>query len=105
MPLCWSVYSLTSLPFYPFIHKSNQIHTFTQTISQPLGKMKQGEHVFDVNAEPEPAPEDDDCPDFDADYEEGLGDCEEGSKEHKDGCEASSSGRARSYHDWFRFVS
>lgn len=55
--------------------------------------MKQGEHVFDVNAEPEP--EEDDCPDFDADYEEGLGDCEERDKEHKEGCEASSSGKAR----------
>lgn len=68
---------------------------FFQTMNQLLEKMKQGEHVFDVNAEPEPEPEEDDCPDFDADYEEGLGDCEEKSKEHKDGCEASGSGRAR----------
>ncbi|XP_018525238.1 condensin complex subunit 2 [Lates calcarifer] len=66
-----------------------------QTMNQLLEKMKQGEHVFDVNAEPEPEPEEDDCPDFDADYEEGQGDCEEGSKEHKEGCEASGSGRGR----------
>uniref|UniRef100_A0A672G8S1 Condensin complex subunit 2 n=1 Tax=Salarias fasciatus TaxID=181472 RepID=A0A672G8S1_SALFA len=56
-----------------------------QTINQLLEKMKQGEHVFDVNAEPEP--EEDDCPDFDADYDEGAGDCEEGVKEHRVGCE------------------
>lgn len=62
-------------------------------MNQLLEKMKQGEHVFDVNAEP--GPEEDDCPDFDADYEEGLGDCEERSKEHKEGCEASGSGKAR----------
>ncbi|CAN9512866.1 unnamed protein product [Ophioblennius macclurei] len=62
-----------------------------QTTSQLLEKMKQGEHVFDVNAEPEP--EDDDGPDFDADYDEGAGDCEEGVKEHREGCEASGSGR------------
>ncbi|XP_074493155.1 condensin complex subunit 2 [Sebastes fasciatus] len=63
-----------------------------QTMNQLLEKMKQGEHVFDVNADPGPEPEDDDCPDFDADYEEGLGDCEEKSKE---GCEASGSGKGR----------
>uniref|UniRef100_A0A8D2ZEK1 Condensin complex subunit 2 n=1 Tax=Scophthalmus maximus TaxID=52904 RepID=A0A8D2ZEK1_SCOMX len=61
------------------------------TMNHLLGKMKQGEHVFDVNAEPEPEPEEHDCPDFDADYEEGFGDCEEESKEHKEGCEASGS--------------
>uniref|UniRef100_A0A671WP04 Condensin complex subunit 2 n=1 Tax=Sparus aurata TaxID=8175 RepID=A0A671WP04_SPAAU len=61
------------------------------TMNQLLEKMKQGEHVFDLNAEPEPEPEEDDCPDFDADYEEGMGDCEERSKEHKEGCEASGS--------------
>ncbi|XP_020491992.1 condensin complex subunit 2 [Labrus bergylta] len=64
-----------------------------QTMNQLLEKMKQGEHVFDVNAEPEP--EEDDCPDFDADYEDGQGDCEDGSKEHKEGCEASGSGKGR----------
>uniref|UniRef100_UPI0037E97456 condensin complex subunit 2 n=1 Tax=Semicossyphus pulcher TaxID=241346 RepID=UPI0037E97456 len=64
-----------------------------QTMNQLLEKMKQGEHVFDVNAEP--GPEEDDCPDFDADYEEGIGDCEERSKEHKEGCEASGSGKGR----------
>ncbi|XP_051806642.1 condensin complex subunit 2 isoform X2 [Acanthochromis polyacanthus] len=66
-----------------------------QTMNQLLEKMKQGEHVFDMNAELEPEPEEDDCPDFDADYEEGPGDCEEGSKEHKEGCEASGSSKGR----------
>uniref|UniRef100_A0A8D3DKF0 Condensin complex subunit 2 n=1 Tax=Scophthalmus maximus TaxID=52904 RepID=A0A8D3DKF0_SCOMX len=65
------------------------------TMNHLLGKMKQGEHVFDVNAEPEPEPEEHDCPDFDADYEEGFGDCEEESKEHKEGCEASGSSKGR----------
>lgn len=51
--------------------------------------------MFDVNAELEPEPEDDEAPDFDADYEEGLGESEEGSKEHKEGCESSGSGHAR----------
>ncbi|TNN77646.1 Condensin complex subunit 2 [Liparis tanakae] len=62
-------------------------------INQLLEKIKQGEHVFDVNAEPEP--EEDDGPDFDADYDEGGGDCEERSKEYKEGCEASGSGKGR----------
>uniref|UniRef100_A0A7N6AU06 Condensin complex subunit 2 n=1 Tax=Anabas testudineus TaxID=64144 RepID=A0A7N6AU06_ANATE len=66
-----------------------------QTMNQLLEKMKQGEHVFDVNAEPEPEHEEEDCPDFDADFEEEVGDCEEGSKEHKEGCEASGSGKGR----------
>ncbi|KAM3867706.1 condensin complex subunit 2 [Diretmus argenteus] len=67
-----------------------------QTMNQLMEKMKQGEHVFDVNAEPEPEAEDDDCQDFDADYEEGQGDCEEGSKEYMERCEASgSSGKGR----------
>uniref|UniRef100_A0A669D264 Condensin complex subunit 2 n=1 Tax=Oreochromis niloticus TaxID=8128 RepID=A0A669D264_ORENI len=66
-----------------------------QTMNQLLEKMKQGEHVFDVNNEPEPEPEEDDCPDFDGDYEEGVGDCEDGSKEHKEGCEPSGSGKRR----------
>ncbi|XP_017270036.1 condensin complex subunit 2 isoform X2 [Kryptolebias marmoratus] len=66
-----------------------------QTMNQLLEKMKQGEHVFDVNAEPEPEPEEDGCPDFDADYEEGSADYEEGSKEHKEGCEGSGSGKGR----------
>ena len=64
-------------------------------MNQLLEKMNQGEHVFDVNAEPWPEPDDDDCQDFDADYEEGFGDNEEGSKEHKEGCEASGSGKGR----------
>lgn len=67
-------------------------------MNQLLDKMKQGEHVFDVNAEPEPEPEEDDCPDYDADYEEGMGDCEERAKEYKDGCEASGSGKGRYDH-------
>ncbi|XP_043968361.1 condensin complex subunit 2 isoform X1 [Gambusia affinis] len=66
-----------------------------QTMNQLLEKMKQGEHVFDLNAEPEPEPEEDDCPDFDADYEEGLADCEEGSKEQKEGCESSGPSKGR----------
>lgn len=57
--------------------------------------MKEGEHVFDVNAELEPEPEEDDGPDFDADYEEGLGESEERAKEYKEGCESSTSGRVR----------
>lgn len=64
-------------------------------MNQLLEKMKQGEHVFDVNAELEPEPEEDDCPDFDADYEEGLADCEEASKEHKEGCESSGPSKGR----------
>ncbi|KAG7222153.1 hypothetical protein INR49_016725 [Caranx melampygus] len=64
-----------------------------QTMNQLLEKMKEGEHVFDVNAEPEP--EEDDGPDFDADYEEGVGNSEEGVDEHKEGCEASGSGKGR----------
>lgn len=57
--------------------------------------MKEGEHVFDVNAELELEPEEDEGPDFDADYEEGLGESEERTKEHKEGCEASSSSSGR----------
>lgn len=71
------------------------LNVHPQTMNQLLEKMKQGEHVFDVNAEPEPEHEEDHCPDFDADYEEELGDCDEGSKEHKEGCEASGSGKGR----------
>uniref|UniRef100_A0A3P8NU97 Condensin complex subunit 2 n=1 Tax=Astatotilapia calliptera TaxID=8154 RepID=A0A3P8NU97_ASTCA len=67
----------------------NILCMFFQTMNQLLEKMKQGDHVFDVNNEPEPEPEEDDCPDFDGDYEEGVGDCEDGSKEHKEGCEPS----------------
>ncbi|XP_041854416.1 condensin complex subunit 2 [Melanotaenia boesemani] len=66
-----------------------------QTMNQLLEKMKQGDHVFDVNAEPEPEPEEDDCPDFDADFEDGPADYEEGSKEHKEGFEASGSVKGR----------
>nr|XP_057925859.1 condensin complex subunit 2 [Doryrhamphus excisus]XP_057925860.1 condensin complex subunit 2 [Doryrhamphus excisus]XP_057925861.1 condensin complex subunit 2 [Doryrhamphus excisus] len=61
-----------------------------QTMNQLLEKMKQGEHVFDVNAEPEV---EEDYPEFDDNYEDG--DCEEGIKEHKEGCEASGSGKRR----------
>ncbi|XP_077417715.1 condensin complex subunit 2 isoform X2 [Vanacampus margaritifer] len=66
-----------------------------QTMNQLLEKMKQGEHVFDVNAEPEPEADEEDYPEFDADYEEGMDDCEERLKEQKEGCEASGSGRGR----------
>lgn len=68
-----------------------------QTMNQLLEKMKQGEHVFDVNAEAEP--EDEECQDFgedfDGDYEEGQGDGGEGSKEHKDGCQIAGPHRGR----------
>ncbi|KAM9393042.1 condensin complex subunit 2 [Pholidichthys leucotaenia] len=66
-----------------------------QTMNQLLEKMKQGEHMFDVNNEPEPEQEEDDCPDFDADYEEGAGDYEKGSMEHKEGCESSGPSKGR----------
>lgn len=66
----------------------------SQTMNQLLEKVKQGEHVFDVNAEPEPEHEEDHIPDFDADYDEE--DCDEGSKEHREGWEASGSGKGRS---------
>ncbi|XP_029915048.1 condensin complex subunit 2 [Myripristis murdjan] len=70
-----------------------------QTMNQLLEKMKQGEHVFDLNAAPEPEPEDDDCQDFgqdfDADYEEGQGECADGPKEYKEGCEASGPSKGR----------
>uniref|UniRef100_A0A7N6ALQ7 Condensin complex subunit 2 n=1 Tax=Anabas testudineus TaxID=64144 RepID=A0A7N6ALQ7_ANATE len=94
-----------AVPASPFMGKNSicpslQDFSFTswnpeQTMNQLLEKMKQGEHVFDVNAEPEPEHEEEDCPDFDADFEEEVGDCEEGSKEHKEGCEASGSGKGR----------
>ncbi|XP_031685629.1 condensin complex subunit 2-like isoform X3 [Oncorhynchus kisutch] len=68
-----------------------------QTMTQMLEKMKQGDHVFDRNAEAEP---DEECQDFgdhfDGDYEDGQGDYGgEGSKEHKDGCKAGGTGRGR----------
>ncbi|XP_077600756.1 condensin complex subunit 2-like [Stigmatopora nigra] len=63
-----------------------------QTMNQLLEKMKQGEHVFDINAEPEV--EEEDYPEFDGDYQEGQGD-EEGHEELKDACQASGSGRGR----------
>ncbi|XP_053727161.1 condensin complex subunit 2 isoform X2 [Synchiropus splendidus] len=66
-----------------------------QTIKQLAERRKEGEHVFDVNADPEPEPEEDEYQDFDADYEDGPGECDEGPKEFKDGCEASRSGKGR----------
>nr|XP_015829455.2 condensin complex subunit 2 [Nothobranchius furzeri]XP_015829456.2 condensin complex subunit 2 [Nothobranchius furzeri]XP_054587190.1 condensin complex subunit 2 [Nothobranchius furzeri] len=66
-----------------------------QTMNQLLEKMKQGDHVFDVNAEQEPEPEECGGSDFDADYEEGSADFEEGPKEHKEGSEGSGSGPGR----------
>ena len=63
-------------------------------MSQLLEKVKQGEHVFDVNAEPEPEAEEEDCQDFgqdfDAEYEDGPG---EGGEELKEGSEAQRKGR------------
>lgn len=64
-------------------------------MNQLLEKMKQGEHVFDVNAEPEPEPKEDGCLDFDADYEEGSADYEEECKVHKEGYEGSGSAKGR----------
>lgn len=61
-----------------------------QTMNQLLEKMKQGEHVFDVNADIEP--DEEECQDFgdnfDADCEEmGQGDFGgEGLDEHKESC-------------------
>ncbi|XP_014017138.2 condensin complex subunit 2 isoform X2 [Salmo salar] len=69
-----------------------------QTMNQMLEKMKQGDHVFDRNAEAEPDEEEcqDFGDDFDGDYDEGQGDYGgEGSKEHKDGCKAGGLGRGR----------
>lgn len=64
-----------------------------QTMTQLLEKVKQGEHVFDVNAEPEPEAEEEDCQDFgqdfDAEYEDGPGD---GGVEYKEGSEAQRKG-------------
>lgn len=70
-------------------------------MNQLLEKIKQGEHVFDVNAEPKP--EEDNCLDFDADYEEGQGDNDDGDEEYKDGCEISGSGRARQV-QWLKAI-
>ncbi|XP_023814501.1 condensin complex subunit 2 [Oryzias latipes] len=66
-----------------------------QTMNQLLEKMKEGEHVFDVNADPDPEPEEDEGLEFDADYEEGQVDSQEGLKEYKEGCEATGSGKGR----------
>uniref|UniRef100_A0A8C7Z610 Condensin complex subunit 2 n=1 Tax=Oryzias sinensis TaxID=183150 RepID=A0A8C7Z610_9TELE len=66
-----------------------------QTMNQLLEKMKEGEHVFDVNADPDPEPEEDEGLEFDADYEEGQADGQEGFKEYKEGCEATGSGKGR----------
>uniref|UniRef100_A0A6Q2XS92 Condensin complex subunit 2 n=1 Tax=Esox lucius TaxID=8010 RepID=A0A6Q2XS92_ESOLU len=68
------------------------------TMNQMLEKMKQGDHVFDLNAEAEP--DEDECQDFgddfDGDCEEGQMDCGgQGSKEQKDSCEAGGLGRGR----------
>uniref|UniRef100_A0A4W5RGH3 Condensin complex subunit 2 n=1 Tax=Hucho hucho TaxID=62062 RepID=A0A4W5RGH3_9TELE len=67
-----------------------------QTMNQMLEKMKQGDHVFDVNAEADEEECQDFGDDFDADYEEGQGDHGgDGSKEHKDRCEAGGPGKGR----------
>ncbi|CAL8347653.1 unnamed protein product [Lota lota] len=63
------------------------------TMNQLLDKLKQGEHVFDLNADLEP--EDDDCgdpgQDFEGDYEEGDG----GAVEIREGCATAGSGKGR----------
>ncbi|XP_056457719.1 condensin complex subunit 2 isoform X1 [Gadus chalcogrammus] len=65
-----------------------------QTMNQMLEKIQQGEHVFDLNAEPEPE-DDDDCADpgqdFDGDFEEGDG----GPSEFREGCASAGSGKGR----------
>ncbi|XP_029494077.1 condensin complex subunit 2-like isoform X2 [Oncorhynchus nerka] len=75
-----------------------------QTVNQMLEKIKQGDHVFDVNAEADEEECQDFGDDFDGDYEEGQGDHGgdgskehggDGSKEHKDRCEAGGPGRGR----------
>uniref|UniRef100_A0A667YWD8 Condensin complex subunit 2 n=1 Tax=Myripristis murdjan TaxID=586833 RepID=A0A667YWD8_9TELE len=87
------------VPASPFMGKPGLVSVLLQTMNQLLEKMKQGEHVFDLNAAPEPEPEDDDCQDFgqdfDADYEEGQGECADGPKEYKEGCEASGPSKGR----------
>jgi condensin complex subunit 2 len=66
-------------------------------MTQMLEKMKQGDHVFDRNAEAEP--DEEECQDFGDSFdgdEEGQGDYGgEGFKEHKDGCKAGGLGRGR----------
>ena len=63
-------------------------------MNQLLEKLKQGEHVFDLNADLEPD-DDDDCgdpgQDFDGDYEEGDG----GPSEFREGCDSSGTGKGR----------
>ncbi|KAL4636024.1 condensin complex subunit 2 [Arapaima gigas] len=59
------------------------------TMNQLLEKMKQGQHVFDVNAEVEP--DERDCQDFGDDFdaddcEIGQNDGKEGSGDHKEAC-------------------
>lgn len=78
-----------SLPPVFWFTTASDARLSSQATNQLLERLKQGDHAFDVNAEPE----DDDCPDFDADFEEG--DCEDGAEEHKDGCEASGSRKTR----------
>ncbi|KAJ8005858.1 hypothetical protein DPEC_G00122280 [Dallia pectoralis] len=67
-----------------------------QTMNQMLEKMKQGDHVFDLNAEPDQEDCQDFGDDFDGDCEEGEMDCGgQGSKEQKHSCEAAGLGRGR----------
>uniref|UniRef100_A0A8C7F1Q5 Condensin complex subunit 2 n=1 Tax=Oncorhynchus kisutch TaxID=8019 RepID=A0A8C7F1Q5_ONCKI len=85
-------------PFTEYLNHSLYINTcLIQTMNQMLEKIKQGDHVFDVNAEADEEECQDFGDDFDGDYEEGQGDHGgdgskehggEGSKEHKDRCEA-----------------
>uniref|UniRef100_A0A8C7NTM4 Condensin complex subunit 2 n=1 Tax=Oncorhynchus mykiss TaxID=8022 RepID=A0A8C7NTM4_ONCMY len=80
------------VPATPFTGNTDRV-----TINQMLEKIKQGDHVFDVNAEADEEECQDFGDDFDGDYEEGQGDHGgdgskehggDGSKEHKDRCEA-----------------
>uniref|UniRef100_A0A8C8J5S7 Condensin complex subunit 2 n=1 Tax=Oncorhynchus tshawytscha TaxID=74940 RepID=A0A8C8J5S7_ONCTS len=80
-----------------YLNHSLYINTcLIQTMNQMLEKIKQGDHVFDVNAEADEEECQDFGDDFDGDYEEGQGDHGgDGSKEHKDRCEAGGPGRGR----------
>nr|XP_015210802.1 PREDICTED: condensin complex subunit 2 [Lepisosteus oculatus] len=77
-----------SLEDFSFTNWSDKAHN--QNITQMLEKYKSSNHVFDINAEPEPECEPaDGGDDFDADaYEDGPEECGDGDRqgEHRSGC-------------------
>ncbi|MBN3321338.1 CND2 protein, partial [Atractosteus spatula] len=77
-----------SLEDFSFTNWSDKAHD--QNITQMLEKYKSSNHVFDINAEPEPECEPaDGGDDFDADaYEDGPEECGDGDRqgEHRSGC-------------------